>query len=55
MGCDIHAFIEYRAVRDLSDPTEAEIQEKYGNPWWSFSRGKVSLDRSYTMFGAFIS
>lgn len=41
MGCDIHAFIEYR-----SDSQE----KRYDESWWSFG-GEFHLDRDYEAFG----
>lgn len=45
MGCDIHAYVEYRTK---VDKTKSEDQRGYSG-WWSLT-GQLSLPRSYRFF-----
>lgn len=41
MGCDIHAFVEYKSKHDF----------RHDARWDSFSSDQINLDRNYNLFG----
>jgi hypothetical protein len=53
MGCDIHAFVEYRYKPEAKEYSQSDLGMAEGSSsssrWWGF--GQVDIGRNYSLFG----